>query len=87
VFQIGEITKLRRVDERASVVDFEIVMHPDISAKCIIHADPEARATWAKTRWLSRAGRKLLTIMVGERGFEPPTPLVPNQVPSPIETY
>jgi len=25
--------------------------------------------------------------LVGERGFEPPAPLVPNQIPTPIESY
>ena len=53
VIQVGEITELRRVDERASIVDFEIVMHPDISSKCSIHADPEARAPGPKARWLT----------------------------------
>lgn len=27
----------------------------------------------------------LLKNLVGERGFEPPTPLVPNQIPKPVE--
>ncbi len=28
---------------------------------------------------------ELLKILVGERGFEPPTPWSPNQIPTPIE--